>query len=68
MNFINPLGVSPIEGIQPRACMCSTTDGFIIGRGSAAQNTCARCGCHCNAGTVNLNANHNIAVTTNRAS
>lgn len=66
MKIVNPVGrdVSKLEtganldGVQPRGCVCSTGSVSL----SVGYN-CASCACQCDHGTVNRDANFEIANT-----
>lgn len=67
MNFINPIGRSVGDGVQPKACMCST--GFASARGSESGITgCIHCGCGCGSNGEYHTGNKQTATITMRTS
>lgn len=62
MNFINPLGRTAGDTIQPRACMCPIEGGFSYTRND--NDSCIHCGCKCAEGGEYRTGNNVAALKT----
>lgn len=66
MKLINPIGRglsklrtgANFDGVQPRGCICSSGNASL-----AVGYDCSSCACQCDNGTVNRDANYDIADT-----
>ena len=61
MNIVDPLNRTPDEVTGPFNCRCTCSSGLTGARTSGAVNPWTDCGCQCDGGTQNINANFNNA-------